>query len=116
LFALAQEDEVLPLDDSRWGELTTAYGSGEAVCDRVAILCRGRLVALDSPLNLRRQHRERKIDAILQNGDRCVFDLDREEERYVLAGHVGAGQVASLQAREFDFHEVFLKLTGTAFD
>jgi len=28
LFALAQEDEVLPLDDSRWGELTTAYGSG----------------------------------------------------------------------------------------
>ena len=88
----------------------------EAVCDRVAILCRGRLVALDSPLNLRRQHRERKIDAILQNGNRCVFDLDREEERHVLAGHVGTGQVAFLQTREFDFHEVFLKLTGTAFN
>jgi hypothetical protein len=45
-----------------------------------------------------------------------VFDLDREEERHVLAGHVGTGQVAFLQTREFDFHEVFLKLTGTAFN
>jgi ABC-2 type transport system ATP-binding protein len=88
----------------------------EAVCDRVAILCCGRLVALDSPLALRRQHCERKIDVTFQNGDRCVFDLDREEERRVLAGHVGSGLVASAQTREFDFHEVFLKLTGTAFN
>lgn len=46
----------------------------EEVCDRVAILCRGRLIALDSPLALRQQHVER------------------------------------------NFHETFLKLTGTAFE
>jgi ABC-2 type transport system ATP-binding protein len=87
----------------------------EAVCDRVAILCRGRLVALDSPLALRQAHVERKVDVILSSGGRCVFDLDRDEERASLGHYVAAGEVASLQTREFNFHETFLKLTGTAF-
>jgi ABC-type multidrug transport system ATPase subunit len=87
----------------------------EEVCDRVAILCRGKLVALDSPLALRQAHVERKVDVILSGGSRCVFDLDRDEERVRLSQHVAAGEVACLQTREFDFHETFLKLTGTAF-
>jgi ABC-type multidrug transport system ATPase subunit len=87
----------------------------EEVCDRVAILCRGRLVALDAPLALRRQHAEQKADVVLAGGRRCVFDLDRDEERQRLARHVAAGEVASVQTREFNFHEAFLKLTGTAF-
>jgi ABC-2 type transport system ATP-binding protein len=87
----------------------------EEVCDRVAILCRGRLVALDTPLALRQQHSERKVDVILADGARCVFDLERTDEREALARHVGSGAVASLQTREFNFHEAFLKLTGTAF-
>jgi ABC-type multidrug transport system ATPase subunit len=87
----------------------------EEVCDRVAILCRGRLLALDSPLTLRRQHHERKVDVILLNGTRRVFDMDHEEERAVLAGHFAAAEVASAQTREFDFHQAFLKLTGTEF-
>src|SRR5437762_6940260 len=72
----------------------------EEICDRVAILCRGRLVALDTPLALRQQHSERKVDAILSTGERRVFDLDREDERDNLARHVRAGEVASLQTRE----------------
>jgi ABC-type multidrug transport system ATPase subunit len=87
----------------------------EKVCDHVAILCRGRLVALDSPLALRQAHVERKVDVILQGGGRCVFDLDSDDERVRLSRHVAAGEVASLQTREFNFHETFLKLTGTAF-
>jgi ABC-2 type transport system ATP-binding protein len=87
----------------------------EEVCDRVAILCRGRLVALDSPLALRRQHHERKVDVILLDGTRRVFDLDHEEERAVLARHFAGAEVASAQTREFDFHHAFLKLTGTEF-
>jgi ABC-type multidrug transport system ATPase subunit len=87
----------------------------EEICDRVAILCRGRLVALDTPLALRQRHTERKVDVILTDGGRHVFDLDQEAERSALAGHVTAGAVASLQTREFNFHETFLKLTGTAF-
>ncbi len=87
----------------------------EEVCDRVAILCRGRLVALDSPLTLRRQHHDRKVDIILLDGTRKAFDMDREEERTVLARCFAGGEVASAQTREFDFHQAFLKLTGTEF-
>jgi ABC-type multidrug transport system ATPase subunit len=88
----------------------------EEICDRVAILCRGRLVALDSPLALRQEHTERKVDVTLDDGRRVVVDLDCPKERAALAQHVQAGQVATLQTREFNFHETFLKLTGTAFD
>lgn len=87
----------------------------EEVCDRVAILCRGRLVALDTPLALRQQHAERKVDVVLAGGRRHVFDLDRDDDRAALGECVTAGGVASLQTREFNFHEAFLKLTGTVF-
>jgi ABC-type multidrug transport system ATPase subunit len=88
----------------------------EEVCDRVAILCRGKLVALDSPLALRQAHHERKADVIGTDGSRHVFDLDDPAGRSALARLVEAGGVAALRTREFDFHAAFLKLTGTAFE
>ncbi len=88
----------------------------EQICDRVAILCRGRLIALDAPLTLRQQHAERKVDVILAGGTRLAFDLDHDDERRLLSQHVAGGEVVSLQTREFNFHETFLKLTGTPFD
>jgi ABC-2 type transport system ATP-binding protein len=88
----------------------------EKVCDRVAILCRGRMVALDSPLSLRSQHVERMVDVVLEDGQRLAFDLDSPAQRQRLAGHLAAGQAASVQTREFHFHDVFLKLTGDRFD
>jgi ABC-type multidrug transport system ATPase subunit len=88
----------------------------EEICDRVAILCRGRLVALDAPLALRCRHAERKADVILQGGQRLVFDLDDPEDAIRLSKHLVACEVASIQSREFNFHETFLKLTGTAFE
>jgi ABC-type multidrug transport system ATPase subunit len=88
----------------------------EAVCDRVAILCKGRLVALDSPLALRSRHAERLVDVILSDGSRHAFDLDDAAQRERLNASVGAGQIASMRTREFDFHQAFLKLTGTAYE
>ncbi len=87
----------------------------EEICDRVAILCRGKLVALGTPLELRQKHADRKVDAILADGTRASYDLEREDERAVLAVQINAGAVASLRTREFNFHEAFLKLTGTEF-
>jgi ABC-type multidrug transport system ATPase subunit len=88
----------------------------EEVCDRVAILNRGRLIALDTPLALRSEHTEKNVDVILTDGSRHVFDLDQPQDRVSLAGHVAGGSVTTMQTREFNFHETFLKLTGTAFD
>lgn len=88
----------------------------EEICDRVAIMAKGRLIALDSPLALRQQHTERKVDVILTDGERLVFDLDRDEERGRLAELTRQGKIGSVHTREFDFHSTFLKLTGTEFD
>jgi ABC-2 type transport system ATP-binding protein len=88
----------------------------EAICDRVAILCRGKLVALDAPMALRQQHAERKADVVLNNGERLVFDLEEQEDAIRLSRHLVASEVASVKTREFNFHETFLKLTGTAFE
>lgn len=88
----------------------------EEICDRVAILCRGKLVALDTPLVLRQQHSRRVVDVILSDGRQEQFDIEEPAERDRLAAQVGTGTVASLRTRDFNFHEAFLKLTGTEFD
>ena len=88
----------------------------EKICDRVGIVCRGKLVALDSPLTLKQAHTERKVDVIRADGERLVFDLDSWAGRRELADVVAAGSAASIRTREFDFHATFLKLTGQAFE
>ncbi|QVL33713.1 ABC transporter ATP-binding protein [Telmatocola sphagniphila] len=88
----------------------------EAICDRVGILCAGKLVALDTPLALRQRHTERVVDTILAGGERRVFNLDLDSDRAILAENLKLGRVGALHTREFDFHSTFLKLTGTAFE
>jgi ABC-2 type transport system ATP-binding protein len=88
----------------------------EKICDRVGIVCRGKLVALDSPLALKQAHTERKVDLIRTDGERFVFNMDLAPDRRQFAALVEAGKVASVRTREFDFHATFLKLTGQAFD
>ena len=89
----------------------------EKICDRVGIVCRGKLVALDSPLALKQEHTERKVDVIRNDGERLVFDLDDEPEpRGTRGAGRRPGRSASVRTREFDFHATFLKLTGLAFE
>jgi ABC-type multidrug transport system ATPase subunit len=88
----------------------------EEICDRVGIVCKGKLVALDSPLALRSAHTERKADVILETGERLVFDLDIDDHRRDMARVVHDGNVASIKTREFDFQATFLKLTGQTFE
>jgi ABC-type multidrug transport system ATPase subunit len=88
----------------------------EKICDRVGIVCRGKLVALDSPLALKQSHTERKVDVIRDDGERLVFSLDDATDRAKFGALVTAGRAVSIRTREFDFHATFLKLTGQAFE
>jgi ABC-2 type transport system ATP-binding protein len=87
----------------------------ETICDRVGIVCRGKLVALDSPLNLKQAHTERKVDVTRADGEKLVFDMETDAGRQDLAELLKAGKVATMRTREFDFHATFLKLTGLEF-
>jgi ABC-2 type transport system ATP-binding protein len=88
----------------------------EKICDRVGIVCKGKLVALDSPFHLKQQYTERKTDVISRSGERKTFNMDLESDRVELSEWVRTGLAVSLQTREFDFHATFLKLTGQAFE
>jgi ABC-type multidrug transport system ATPase subunit len=88
----------------------------QEICHRVAILCKGCLIALDTPLALRQQHHHRTADLICGDGSKLQLNLDRETDRNRLVELLHAGSVASMHTREFDFHDAFLKLTGQAFD
>lgn len=87
----------------------------EQLCDRVAILCRGRLVALDTPLALQRRHGDQLVEVVLNDGRQLVLDLADQARRDELAAAIRAGMVARMQTRAFAFHDAFLALTGTPF-
>ena len=95
-----------------WCDTAQAFYGGKRML-RGDVLAQS--LALGTPLGLRQQHTERKVDVILEDGARLVYDMDSSAERAVLADQVSSGKVASLQTREFNFHEAFLKLTGTEF-
>jgi ABC-type multidrug transport system ATPase subunit len=88
----------------------------EKICDRVGIMCKGKLVALDTPLNLKTAHTERRADVTLSNGDKACFDLELPADREAFATVVQQNHAATIRTREFDFHATFLKLTGQEFE
>ena len=90
----------------------------EEICDRVAIIARGKLVECDTPSNFVLRHAERKVevqferDAVLH---REVLDLDIPRERERLAEVIRTEKCSRVHTQEFHFEEVFVKLTGQVY-
>ena len=90
----------------------------EEICDRVAILCRGKLVECDTPTNFVTRHAERKVAVQYERAGEVLrerLDLDVEHERNRLANIVRDESCVRLHSQEFQFEDVFLKLTGQAY-
>jgi ABC-2 type transport system ATP-binding protein len=91
----------------------------EQVCDRVAIINHGRLVDLDSPTAFKARNTERIVDVVLErNGthDKQVVDLTNDEQRRTFARLLESETPITLHTREFNFYQVFLRLTGEDFN
>lgn len=90
----------------------------EQICDRVAILCRGKLVECDTPVNFMTRHAERRVLVQYERAgevQREELDLDNTFERDRLADIVREESCVRLHSQEFQFEDVFLKLTGQAY-
>jgi len=82
----------------------------ERLCDRVAILDRGRLLALDTVEGLLRAHGERPVLVIeTASGESRVSTDDPIGE---LRSRVAAGPVTSFRLERRSLEQVFLHLTG----
>jgi ABC-2 type transport system ATP-binding protein len=87
----------------------------EEVCDRVAIVNRGKLIDLDSPTAFKARNTERIVDVVLErngNHERVSIDLTNEVQRREFARIVESEMPITLHTREFNFYQAFLKLTG----
>lgn len=90
----------------------------EEICDRVAILSRGRLIACDPPSAFIARHAENRVEAQYEEDgqtQRELLHLDEAVERARLAQIVMNARNVRVHSREFSFEDVFRRLTGEAY-
>ena len=90
----------------------------EEICDRVAIICRGKLVDCDTPGNFVARHAGHRVIVHYEKDQQTVsnvLNLDSDAHRDRLAGIVQHEQCIRLNSLDFRFDDVFRKLTGQAY-
>jgi ABC-2 type transport system ATP-binding protein len=93
--------------------LTTHYmEEADQLCDRVAFLSEGRIVALDKPGHLKTAHGQNHVNVTLDNGECLHLALDGEDAGKELQTLISNGQVRTLHSAEATLEEVFIQLAG----
>jgi ABC-2 type transport system ATP-binding protein len=90
----------------------------EQICDRVAIIARGRLLECDTPTAFITRHAERYCDVQYDaegQTRRESLHLDEAADRERLARIIRDERCVRVHSREFRFEDVFRKLTGEAY-
>jgi ABC-2 type transport system ATP-binding protein len=113
---VGREIRRLILDLSEQGVtifLTTHYmEEADQLCGRVAFLSEGRIVALDTPNNLKVAHGEKSVKVTLQDGEKLSIALDDQNAGRQLEQLVNDGQVRTLHSAEATLEQVFLQIAG----
>lgn len=113
---VGREIRRLILDLSQQGVtifLTTHYmEEADQLCGRVAFLSDGRMVALDTPKNLKVAHGHNSVNVTLENGESLTIDLNERDAGKQLEQLVSAGQVRTLHTAEATLEEVFIRMAG----
>jgi ABC-2 type transport system ATP-binding protein len=93
--------------------LTTHYmEEADELCDRVAFLSQGKIVALDSPRELKLRHGQRTAKVLLSDRREVTVRLDDPTDAEQLARWMHAGQVAAIHSEEGTLEDVFIALAG----
>lgn len=93
--------------------LTTHYmEEADQLCDRVAFLSEGRIVALDTPNNLKTAHGSNQVNVTLDNGESRSIALDGPGAGTELQQLLNNGEVKTIHSAEATLEEVFIQLAG----
>jgi ABC-2 type transport system ATP-binding protein len=92
----------------------------DALCDRIAFLRAGQVVANDTPLALKLAHGRREVALRLGRvvdgfpvGELITLDLTQPATAATLAHLVDSGAIETMHTREATLEEVFLALAGS---
>ena len=93
--------------------LTTHYmEEADELSQRVAFLNEGKIVALDTPRNLKVKYGERGLRAVLQDRTELELSLDDPADGRRLGEYVARGEVLTLHSQEATLEDVFIRLAG----
>ncbi|MCA9973849.1 MAG: ABC transporter ATP-binding protein [Anaerolineales bacterium] len=87
----------------------------EELCDRVAFINDGELVAIDTPRSLKLAYGENSVRVEYRNGsgvETAVFFLDSPADRAAFNDVVNTHAVQTMHTQEATLEQIFIKLTG----
>lgn len=90
----------------------------EQICDRVAIIAKGKMLDIDTPTAFITRHAERYCDVQYDSHGQLIrgtLHLDKPEDKQRLSEIVLNEKCVRVHSREFKFEDVFRKLTGEAY-
>lgn len=92
--------------------LTTHYmEEADSLCDRIAIMNRGNIIALDTPRNLKLKHGSSTIS--LETSTDCFeLTLGSEETANIISEHIKNDTVVKMHTQEATLEKVFMTITG----
>lgn len=95
--------------------LTTHYmEEADQLCNRVAFLADGEIVALDTPRELKLRYGSRSATVVLDDRQEHTLSLDDPGEAARLEKWMQAGRVLTIHSHEGTLEDVFVELAGRA--
>lgn len=93
--------------------LTTHYmEEADQLCRRVAFLSEGKIIALDTPRNLKLEYGERKARVVLADGSEHLLSLDEAADAARMEKWMRDGRLLTVHSLEASLEDVFIRLTG----
>lgn len=93
--------------------LTTHYmEEADQLCRRLAFLNEGRIVALDTPQNLKVAHGQRLVRTVFRDGSSKTIRLDDSADGRNLGDWAARGDILTIHSAEATLEEIFIQLTG----
>jgi ABC-2 type transport system ATP-binding protein len=78
----------------------------------VAFISQGKLVAIDTPRELKLLHGERSAEVLLEDRSEHIIDLNDAADAQRLQEWMTSGQVLSIHSREGTLEDVFIEIAG----
>ena len=95
--------------------LTTHYlEEADELCDRVAFLSQGKIVALDTPRELKLKQGQRTANVLLKDRTEHQVKLDDPADAARLDEWMRSGQVLTVHSEEGTLEDVFVAIAGRA--
>lgn len=89
--------------------------AADELCDRVAFINDGRIVASDSPRSLKLQYGEKSVMVEYQEGEsllKKIFFLENQVEKNSFNEVINTKKIQTIHSQEATLEQIFIKLTG----